>query len=97
MSLTSPVLAGGFFTPSATSEAPLYTITFYLTISLSICRKGDFLSGLAVKTSPSNAGGAGSIPGRGAKIPHASPPSPKRSEFVLKKQKQDKTFRKGLG
>ena len=24
-----------------------------------------------VKTSPSNAGGAGSIPGRGAKIPHA--------------------------
>ena len=23
-----------------------------------------------VKTSPSNAGGAGSIPGRGAKIPH---------------------------
>ena len=27
-----------------------------------------------VKTSPSNAGGAGSIPGRGAKIPHASWP-----------------------
>ena len=25
-----------------------------------------------VKTSPSSAGGAGSIPGRGAKIPHAS-------------------------
>ena len=25
-----------------------------------------------VKTSPSNAGGAGSIPGRGAKIPHAT-------------------------
>ena len=25
-----------------------------------------------VKTSPSNAGGAGSIPGGGAKIPHAS-------------------------
>ena len=25
-----------------------------------------------VKTLPSNAGGAGSIPGRGAKIPHAS-------------------------
>ena len=25
-----------------------------------------------VKTSPSNAGGAGSIPGPGAKIPHAS-------------------------
>ena len=27
-----------------------------------------------VKTSPSNAGGAGSIPGRGAKIPHALGP-----------------------
>ena len=27
-----------------------------------------------VKTSPSNAGGAGSIPGQGAKIPHASGP-----------------------
>ena len=27
-----------------------------------------------VKTSPSNAGGEGSIPGRGAKIPHASRP-----------------------
>ena len=27
-----------------------------------------------VKTSPSNAGGAGTIPGRGAKIPHASRP-----------------------
>ena len=27
-----------------------------------------------VKTSPSNAGGVGSIPGGGAKIPHASQP-----------------------
>ena len=27
-----------------------------------------------VETLPSNAGGAGSIPGRGAKIPHASWP-----------------------
>ena len=27
-----------------------------------------------VKTPPSNAGGAGSIPGRGAKIPHTSGP-----------------------
>ena len=29
----------------------------------------DFPGGPVVKTSPSNAGGAGSIPGRGAKIP----------------------------
>ena len=32
-----------------------------------------------VKTSPSNAEGVGSIPGQGAKIPHASrPKTPKR-------------------
>ena len=33
---------------------------------------GDFPGRPVVKTSPSNAGGAGSIPGEGAKIPHAS-------------------------
>ena len=32
---------------------------------------GGFLGSPVVKTSPSNAGGAGSIPGGGAKIPHA--------------------------
>ena len=32
----------------------------------------DFPGGPVVKTSPSNAEGAGSIPGWGAKIPHAS-------------------------
>ena len=37
-----------------------------------------------VKTSPSNAGGAGSITGQGAKIPHAS--WPKKQNI---KQKQD--------
>ena len=31
----------------------------------------DFTGGPVVKTLPSNAGGAGSIPCRGAKIPHA--------------------------
>ena len=38
-----------------------------------------------VKTSPSNAEGVGSIPGRGAKIPHASWPKNqniKRKQFV---------------
>ena len=34
----------------------------------------DFAGGPVVKTSPSNAGHAGSIPGRGTKIPHASWP-----------------------
>ena len=44
---------------------------------------GDFLGGPVVKTSPSNAGGAGLIPGRGAKIPHASrPKNQNRSNMV---------------
>ena len=34
----------------------------------------DFPGGPVVKTSPSNAGGVGSIPGWGAKIPHALGP-----------------------
>ena len=34
--------------------------------------KGEFPGGPPVRTSPSHAGGAGSIPGRGVKIPHAS-------------------------
>ena len=33
---------------------------------------GDFPGGPVVKTLPSNAGRVGSIPGQGAKIPHAS-------------------------
>ena len=38
-----------------------------------------------VKTSPFSAGGAGSIPGQGAKIPHASwPKKPKhKTEAIL--------------
>ena len=40
-----------------------------------------------VKTSPSNAGGADSIPGRGAKIPHASRP---KNQNVKQKQYYNK-------
>ena len=36
-----------------------------------------------VKTSPSNAGGAGLIPGQGAKIPHASGP---KNQKIKQKQ-----------
>ena len=35
-------------------------------------QNGDFPGGPVVKTLPSNAWGAGSIPGQGAMIPHAS-------------------------
>ena len=40
-----------------------------------------------VKTSPSNAGSVGSIPGRGAKIPHASQP---KNQSIKQKQYHDK-------
>ena len=45
----------------------------------------DFPGGPVVETSPSNAGGAGSIPGRGAKISHAlRPKKPKhKTEAIL--------------
>ena len=47
-----------------------------------------------VKTLPSDAGGVGSIPGQGARIPHASQP---RNQNVKQKQycnKFDKNFKK---
>ena len=43
---------------------------------------GDFPGRPVVKTSPSNAGGAGSISGRRAKIPHALWPKSK-TEAIL--------------
>ena len=43
----------------------------------------DFPGGPVVKTSPSNADGAGSIPGQGAKIPHASQP---KNQNIKRKQ-----------
>ena len=47
--------------------------------------QGDFPGGPVAKTSPSNAGGTGSVPGRRVKIPHASwPKNPKhKTEAVL--------------
>ena len=52
------------------------------------CKKSysrDFPGGPVVKTLPSNAVGAGSIPGRGAKIPHASGPkkTKQKTETIL--------------
>ena len=46
----------------------------------------DFPGGPLVKTSPPNAGSAGSIPGQGGKIPHASRPKKpkhKKKEAIL--------------
>ena len=47
-----------------------------------------FPGGPVVKTSPSNAGGAGSIPGQGAKIPHTSWPENQNIKIKIKTQKQ---------
>ena len=55
----------------------------------------DLPGGPAVKTSPSNARGAGSIPGRGAKIPSASRP---KKQNIKQKQycnKFNKDFKNG--
>ena len=50
---------------------------------------GDIPGGLAIKTLPPNAGGAGSIPDWVAKIPHALwPKNPK----ALKKKKKEQYF-----
>ena len=47
----------------------------------------DFPGGPGVKTLPSNAGGAGSIPGWGVKIPHDSWP---KKQNVKEKQSYNK-------
>ena len=57
-----------------------------------MCHPWDFPGGPVVKTSPSKAGGAGSIPGRGAKIPHASWP---KKQNIKQKQYFNK-FNKDL-
>ena len=54
----------------------------------------DFLGGPVVKTSPSNAGGVGSIPGQGAKIPHASWPNNQNIKQKHYCNKFNKDFKK---
>ena len=55
----------------------------------------DFLGSPVVKTLPSNAGGVGPIPSRGAKIPHA--PGPKNQNIKQKQycNKFNKDFKNG--
>ena len=45
-----------------------------------------FPGGLVVKTLPSSVGGAGLIPGQGAKTPHASWPKKKTKQTTKQKQ-----------
>ena len=57
--------------------------------------RGDFPDGPVVKTSPSNAGGVGSIPGRGAKIPHTSGPKNQNRKQKQYCTKFNKDFKNG--
>ena len=54
----------------------------------------DFPGGPVVKTSPSNVGGVGLIPGQGAKIPHASQPKTKNIKQKQYCNKFNKDFKK---
>ena len=58
----------------------------------------DFPGGLVVRTSPSNARGVSSIPGQGAKSPHASGPNPPTSNMRQKQycNKFNKNFKNVL-
>ena len=69
-SLMSPGLAGRFFTSSATWEAH-ETVQGNIIVQFKNGCYRDFLGNPVVKTSPPNAGIAGSIPGQGARISHA--------------------------
>ena len=55
----------------------------------------DFPGGPVVKTSLSNAGGVGSIPGRGAGMPHASRPKDRNIEQKQYCNKFNKDFKNG--
>ena len=66
-----------------------------LNICLYLCQ--DFPGGLVVKTLPSNAGGAGSIPGQGAKTPPAlEPKNQNRSSICNKFNKKNQTNKKTI-
>ena len=56
----------------------------------------DFPSGPVIKTWPSNAGGAGSIPGQGAKIPPALWPKTQNIKQKQYRNKFNKDFKKSL-
>ena len=54
----------------------------------------DFPGGPVVKISPSSAGGVGSIPGRGTKIPHALRPKTQNTKQKQYYNKCNKDFKK---
>ena len=74
------------------------SVYFSITLTLFLIKKyylGDFPSSPVVKTLPSNAGGAGSIPGGGGKIPHASWPKKQNMKQKQYCNKFNKDFKNG--
>ena len=67
---------------STPTSVPWILVHTPLVTTKNVSRR-DFPGGPVVKTSPSNAGGEGSIPGRGAKIPHDSQP---KNQNIKQKQ-----------
>ena len=72
----SPALAGGFFTTSTTWEANKY---YWILLQI-IVDIGNSLAVQWIGLHASTAGGTGSIPGGGTKIPHAAGHGPKFSK-----------------
>ena len=78
-----------------------HTFVFYLFIhlySISIWSNNiyrDFPGSPVVRTLPFNAGGVGLIPGRGAKIPHASGPQNQNLKQKQYCSKFNKDFKNG--
>ena len=68
--------------------SPSLSLTVYFLLTL-ISVFGDFPGSPVVKTSPSNAGGAGPTPGRGAGISHASQPE----KQIIKKRQFNNDFK----
>ena len=70
-----------------------YTMRYCVLVVLRV-KVRDFPGGPVIKTSPSNAGGAGSIPGGGAKIPQASRPQNRNIKQKQYCNKFNKDFKK---
>ena len=105
----SPGLPPPYASPEAIEPIPL-AVTLSVASGRQACREEkrrwhteegslqdvwDFPGGPVVKTSPSSVGGAGSIAGQGAKIPHASRP---KNQIIKQKQycnKFNKDFKNG--
>ena len=72
--VASDILAHKHLTVGIPCEFPPSSLIQMRTQSLKKVMCGDFPGSLVVKTSPSTAGGEGSIPALRARIPHASWP-----------------------